>query len=748
MNGLIWSLLMTWATTPGPMERFFEEIRQRGVLRAAGLYIALVWLVLQIADVVFPAFEIPDSVVRYILYASVLLFPAVLLFSWFYEVTASGLVKEDSEGVSSVERKDLNRKMAALTISVLAAALAVSVVLNVQKISEVEVPAAPPANVSLLIADTVNNTGEAIFDGVLEQALNIGLEGASFINSAPRHLAVGIADENQMPGSGLDLERASLVALREGVQLVLVGDVGAGDDGYTLGIRVVDPASGETAFTASAEAADKTAVLQAVASLTEEVRGYLGESSMTGDPELGSFSANSLEAVSYYTRAQELARDGKDAYAVPLYQKAVQADPGFGRAYSGWALSEFNLGHEEKSAELWDKTLSMLESMNDRERYRTLGLYYMLVTNNLVKAIENYELLVEEFPADGIAHNNLAVAYFLSRDFAAALEEGSRALEVYPNHAVLRSNNALYAMYLGDFEMADRAADRAIEVDASFHKPYLAKAIAALSRRDFEAAEANYELMARQGGDTAESLATSGRADMALLRGQPEDAARILKRGIRFDTRSGNERGAQRKQLTYAQALAWAGEEAAAREQLAALEASDSPALLVPLGRLLVSVGDLDEARLVREQLGNSLLPGNRAAGDLLEGNILLAQGQFGPAIDALNASIDREDSWLARFDRGRAYALAGSYAEALSEFELCLERLGEASSIFLDDQPTFHYSAELYYWLGMARAELGNLNSSREALEIFLALQGRLDSPLVADARRRLADMPAAAAS
>ena len=49
----------------------------------------------------------------------------------------------------------------------------------------------PP--VSILIADFDNKTGETVFDGALEQALSLGLEGASFIVAYPRGTAADVA---------------------------------------------------------------------------------------------------------------------------------------------------------------------------------------------------------------------------------------------------------------------------------------------------------------------------------------------------------------------------------------------------------------------------------------------------------------------------------------------------------------------------------------------------------------------------
>jgi eukaryotic-like serine/threonine-protein kinase len=701
------------------MQRFISELRQRGVLRAAGLYIAVVWLALQIADVVFPAFDIPDESVKYILYVAIGLFPLLLLFSWFYEFTSAGLLREEEVRESGVERRHLQGPIALLTIAALAMALAISLFFNVQQVAEEA--SSPPENVSLLIADALNRTGEPIFDGVLEQALAIGLEGASFINSAPRHTALNIANQIS-EGEGLTLERSRLVALREGISLVLVGEIAPSDKGYQLSLQTINAGTGEVIAEANSRARERTEVLQAVAELTDTVREELGDVTVD-DSDRETFSAGSLEAVSAYTRAQELARAGRDEEAVALYEQAVEADPDFGRAYSGWALSELNLGHTEKSEQLWQKALSMLEGMTPRERYRTLGLYYSLVSNNLDKAIENYKQLVEAFPADGVGHNNLAVVYFMDRQFDEAREEGAKALQIYPHNTVLRSNYALYAMYSGEFELAAKAAEKVIASDPDFHKPYLAKAIAALARGDFDAAQAAYDAMAGL-GQVGASLAAQGKADIALLQGAPQRALDILEAAIAVDRASGNENGVRRKQAMKAQAHLLAGDTDGAREVAAIIEQGASAPELVIAGLVWVQLGELERAEELRQRLSARLPLADRAAGDLIHGAINLARDNYASAVDAYKASLAKSDSWLGHFELGRTYATAGSYAEALTEFELCYERIGEASALALDDQPTFHFTADLHYWLGKVRAELGLQTTAVRSLQRFVELR------------------------
>ena len=69
----------------------FAELRRRNVYRAAVLYAAGAWLVVQVATQVFPFFHIAEWVVRWIVVAAIVGFPFWIAFAWFYEFTPKGL---------------------------------------------------------------------------------------------------------------------------------------------------------------------------------------------------------------------------------------------------------------------------------------------------------------------------------------------------------------------------------------------------------------------------------------------------------------------------------------------------------------------------------------------------------------------------------------------------------------------------------------------------------------------------------
>ncbi len=106
--------------------------------------------------------------------------------------------------------------------------------------------------------------------------------------------------------------------------------------------------------------------------------------------------------------------------------------------------------------------------------------------------------------------------------------------------------------------------------------------------------------------------------------------------------------------------------------------------------------------------MAGKLQPEYRAAAELIKGNIQLAQGDYVTAVDTLKSSPEHLDSWLVHLELEKAYFAAGFYAEALSEFEMCKSSIGEATSVFLDDTPSFRYARSLEDWLQNTQAKLG----------------------------------------
>jgi len=105
------------------MASFFEELRRRNVFRIGIAYLAMAWLLLQVADTVLPAFDVAPWVLRALIIVVALGLPAAVGIAWAYELTPEGVKRsEDVPPQSSIARQT-SRKLDFVIIAVLLLAL-------------------------------------------------------------------------------------------------------------------------------------------------------------------------------------------------------------------------------------------------------------------------------------------------------------------------------------------------------------------------------------------------------------------------------------------------------------------------------------------------------------------------------------------------------------------------------------------------------------------------------------------------
>ena len=600
-------------------------------------------------------------------------------------------------------------------------------------------PTTPREPVSVLIADFENRAADPLFTGTLEQALEIGMEGASFVATYPRGEALKVA-QTIKAGPALDAAAAQLVALRQEVPVVLAGSVEQESTGYKLKVSALRPGTDRPFATVEERATDKAGVLRAIDRIATELRKALGDRPVEGVSQAENVSAASLDALREYTIAQALSMDRRNEEAITHYRAATDKDPQFGRAYAGWALAAFDAGRHDDAAELWKKALAHADRMTEREQYRTLGGYYLSVARNYEKAIENYTLLVDKYPADLAGQNNLAIAYFYTRNFEKAFEYGKRAIDTYPHSLKFRNNYALYAMYAGQFKTAAENAETVLKQDPKYAGAYLPLAIAALSDGDVARAREIYG-KARDSGSMGASLAGIGLADIALYEGKASDAVAVVEPAIAVDRAARNTFGVATKVVTLTEAQTALSGATTALALLAPLVADSSDeSIVVPAARLFGAAKQDARAQQLAQKLEDRGQPVPRAYADIITGEIALQQRRYADAISSFSSAIKDADLWLARFDLGVAYVEANRHAEALGEFNTCDKRRGEATALFFDDIPTFRYTAVLPYWRGRAQEGLGQTAAAATSYEQFLKIRSSAtNDALVDDAKKRL---------
>ena len=139
------------------------------------------------------------------------------------------------------------------------------------------------------------------------------------------------------------------------------------------------------------------------------------------------------------------------------------------------------------------------------------------------------------------------------------------------------------------------------------------------------------------------------------------------------------------------------------------------------------------------QQLSAELKPEPQSYAKLLEAAVALQGGDAAKAVTLANQAVGIFDTWIGRYDLGRAFLEAKAFPQADSEFDRCIKRRGEAMELFMDDAATYGYFPSVYYQLGRAREAMhsaGNVDSYQKYLEI----RGQAgEDPLIPELRRKV---------
>jgi tetratricopeptide (TPR) repeat protein len=679
---------------------FIRELRRRNVFRAAISYAATGWFVVQIADVLLGVLDASEQVLQTIIIVLAVGLPFSLIFSWFFNITSEGIKRTadiDTEGIVDTQ---FDRRMNAAIIAILVAALLLSVYGNLRS------PEGQRESVSILIADFENQTGNELFSGVLEDFLLVGLEVAPFVSAYPRKAATDLAAN--LPGAdpeapALNPETAALIALREGIDIVVSGSVNRDEDGLTVLVNTVTAGEQQEIFTVTETVKSDADVLTAIVDISAEVRKKLGKADRAigaGDSE--SFAVTNLEAAAEYLKAQNLQLDRKLEEAVIHYEQALLFDPDFARAYAGLALTQQYLGNSDAATTNWQETLSRLDRLTERGRLRTLGNYFMINQGNYEKALETYETLVEKYPADNVAQNNLAVTAFYAMDFERALEVGREVTKRYPGHSGYGANLALYAMYASRFDEAADVANTVIANDPSNAYSFLVLALASAAAGDLAETEQAYQHMTNL-DQFARSVAAEGLADLAIYRGDYRAALEILDNAIEDELALAATHTVALKRTMKVEVLLRMNETEKARVLLDSLvpTAPDDPAILVPAAISLIELGDSEAAVSIADKMSRSLSGPHRAYALGIKASVAAASQDVDAAVGFANSAVATVDLWLVRFIRARVLLQKGMTSAAAADLQNCQQRVGEGMAVFLNDRPSFRLTHELEMALG-----------------------------------------------
>jgi tetratricopeptide (TPR) repeat protein len=328
----------------------------------------------------------------------------------------------------------------------------------------------------VIVADFENRAGDRLLGEALTNALLVDLSQSPVVTLVQPEAVRDVLRRMARPDtSRLDLGLAREVAIREGIKAVVVGNISPAGRQLVVSARLISADSGTTLAAFRETAEDSTAILHAVDRVSKRLRERIGESlrSIRSNPPLEQVTTASLGALRKYTQGNRVADAGDPLRGVALLEEAVALDPGFAMAYRriGVVLGNWR-ERRDRQIEALGKAFEYRKRLTDRERYLAEGSYYSTVTGERQKARDAYQTLLDLYPDEPIALNNLAEEYQWLRDYAAAERLYRRALAADSSSPIYYTNLSEVQVAQGRSDLASRTLELA---ESRFpHGPMLA----------------------------------------------------------------------------------------------------------------------------------------------------------------------------------------------------------------------------------------------------------------------------------
>jgi tetratricopeptide (TPR) repeat protein len=541
----------------------------------------------------------------------------------------------------------------------------------------------------VIVADFENHTRDPLLADLVTAALRRGLSQSPVIRVLSPSAAQAARRRMQDPDprGPLSDSLARLLAVSEGLGLVVRGSVSGAGPGWVVSAQLLAPATGAPLATVRETAADSSRLLETIDRVTLALRERIGESArvLRAARPLRRLTTSSLQALRRWTESEiALNVEGDRPKARRLTEEAVALDTSFAVAWRGLSVLYGSLGPAHAMADAATRAYRHRDRLTDRERHLVTADYHMVVTGDLRRAFAAFDSQLVATPDDAGVLGAAAYLHFRLREFDESNRLYARAMDADSSMTALYFGLIEARINLGRLDQA-RAALAAFRTRfpgnlfAEWEEIYLAAASGAL-----DSVEAHARRLLALAPDDADHRGEALRtlANVELLRGRGSESARHRREAMRVYEANGDLAGYFGEVLTLATAeAALAGRPDGARRVVAdALRRHPLDSLppgarpYVRLGIFHANLGDLERAAEMQAALERHGLNRGRfaeAEWRRLRGAILLARHRYLEAQAELRLAAEREECALCSLPAlGRSYELAGRADSAIAVYE------------------------------------------------------------------------------
>ncbi len=298
-----------------------------------------------------------------------------------------------------------------------------------------------------------NRTGDDDLGATLKEALKDLLEQSPFLKlESDNAMKETLKMMGRPPNEQSTNDTIREACERTGAKALVAGLVAPVGDHYLVSLRAENCQTGDNVASAEAEAENRNKMLTALNIAGTALRKKLGESlaSVEQFSTLDQATTPRFEALRAYTLGHKQVQAGDLKGAIQYYQRAIELDPTFARAYAALGITYGNLDEADQATQNIKTAYDLRSHVSQRERFYIESAYYTEVTGQLEKAVQIFEEYIQAYPREYVPHMNMAASYALVGQYAKAADESQQAITLYPDDVVP------YVNLMGDYICLNR----------------------------------------------------------------------------------------------------------------------------------------------------------------------------------------------------------------------------------------------------------------------------------------------------
>jgi tetratricopeptide (TPR) repeat protein len=223
-------------------------------------------------------------------------------------------------------------------------------------------------------------------------------------------------------------------------------------------------------------------LLKELAKLREELKSSKGGQRAQEQTDYKA-AIKKLSAVDWFKEGYALAESGKYREAISLYDKAIDADPGYASAYSvrGWAY--YKIGDHTSALKDYGRALELKPNYAGALANRSWTLWKM---RQYDKALVDANRAIELAPDYARAYVLRALIYLYMNNNVNAIEDSNKAIELNPNSALAYLYRGGAYRNIGRYEEAFKDYQKSIWINPADPDVYHNRGYAYLLQKKYE----------------------------------------------------------------------------------------------------------------------------------------------------------------------------------------------------------------------------------------------------------------------